>query len=92
MNWKERNKLSALCGIAPINRDSGKMRGMRCIHGGRKTVRNALYMATVAAIRHNQIIKEFYLNLKNRGKPSKVALVACMRKLLIYANSLLKNI
>lgn len=88
----ERNKLSALCGVAPINRDSGKMRGMRCIQGGRKSVRDALYMAAVSALRCNHIIHDFYLSLKNRGKPSKVAIVACMHKLLVYANSLLKFI
>lgn len=87
----ERNKISSLCGIAPVNRDSGKMRGLRFIQGGRKTVRNALYMAAVSAIRHNKVIHEFYANLKLRGKPSKVAIVACMRKLIIYANSLLRN-
>lgn len=87
----ERNKLSALCGVAPINHDSGKMRGVRCIYGGRKIVRNALYMATVSAIQHNKVIHEYYTNLKIRGKPSKVAIVACMRKLLCYANSLVKN-
>lgn len=88
----ERNKLSALCGLAPINHDSGKMRGLRCIQGGRKIVRNALYMAAVSAIRHNKVIHKYYTILKTRGKPSKVAIVACMRKLLCYANSLVKNI
>ena len=68
------------------------MRGLRCIHGGRKPVRNALYMAAVSAIQHNIVIKEHYTQLKNRGKPSKVALVACMRKLLTYANLILKNV
>lgn len=87
----ERNKIVALCGLAPINRDSGTMRGNRSIYGGRKEVRNSLYMAAVSAIRHNPVIKAFYLNLKKNGKPSKVALVACMRKILCYANSLAKN-
>ncbi len=85
----EKRKLTALCGLAPINRDSGTMKGKRTIYGGRKIVRNALYMATVNAIRCNNVIKVYYQGLKLRGKPSKVALVACMRKLLIYANSLL---
>lgn len=88
----EKNKLSALCGLAPINHDSGKMHGIRTIHGGRKVVRNALYMAAVSACTHNPVIRQHYLALKQRGKPSKVALVACMRKLLIFANSLLKNL
>ena len=88
----EKNKLSALCGLAPINHDSGNMRGLRCINGGRKIVRNALYMATVSASVHNPIIRNHYLALKARGKPSKVALVACMRKLVCYANLLMKNL
>lgn len=86
-----KRKLTALCGLAPINRDSGTMRGKRCIFGGRKTVRNALYMAAINAIRCNNVIKEYYNTLKNKGKPSKVAIVACMRKILIYADSLIKN-
>ena len=88
----EKRKLVALCGLAPINKDSGTMRGQRHIYGGRKVVRNALYMSTISAIVHNQVIKQYYLALKQRGKPAKVALVACMRKILIYANSLLKKI
>ena len=88
----ERNKISALCGVAPMNHDSGKMRGLRCIQGGRKIVRNALYMATIPAIAHNPVIHEYYARLKAKGKPSKVAIVACMRKLLCYANSMAKNI
>lgn len=88
----ERNKIAALCGVAPINHDSGKMRGMRCIQGGRKIVRNALYMAAIPAINHNHIIHEYYTKLKEEGKPSKVAIVACMRKMLCYANSLVKNL
>ena len=87
----ERNKIAALCGVAPINHDSGKMRGLRCIQGGRKTVRNALYMATIPAITYNHFIHKYYTKLKAEGKPSKVAIVACMRKLLCYANSLVKN-
>lgn len=87
----EKNKLSALCGIAPINHDSGKLYGIRSIYGGRRVVRNMLYMAAVSASAHNKVIRDYYLRLKNKGKPSKVALVACMRKLLIYANSLVKN-
>ena len=87
----ERNKIAALCGVAPINHDSGKMRGLRCIQGGRKIVRNALYMATIPAITYNHVIHEYYTKLKAEGKPSKVAIVACMRKLLCYANSLAKN-
>lgn len=91
LGFLDKRKIVSLCGLAPMNRDSGKMKGKRCIYGGRKEVRNAIYMATVNAIRCNKIIKEHYCSLKNRGKPSKVAMVACMRKLLLHTNSLIKN-
>ena len=83
----KRNEISALVGVAPINKDSGRKHGVRSIFGGRKQVRNALYMAALVSASHNQHIKEFYDRLKSKGKPSKVALVACMRKLLIHLNS-----
>jgi len=79
-------EISALVGIAPFNRDSGQMRGKRAIFGGRKDVRSSLYMATLAAIRFNPVIKRFYERLVNAGKPKKVAIVACMRKLLTILN------
>lgn len=86
-----RQKITALVGLAPMNHDSGKMRGKRAIRGGRAHVRCALYMAIFSAIRFNPIIKEIFWRLRNAGKPYKVAITACMRKLLIMANSLIKN-
>lgn len=85
-----RQQLAALVGIAPLNRDSGRMRGKRGIWGGRAHVRTALYMATLSASRHNPVIREFYERLRKTGKPPKVALVACMRKLLSILNAMLK--
>jgi transposase len=79
----------ALAGLAPFNKDSGSMRGKRMIRGGRKSVRNALYMATVSALRYNPDIKKLYERLRNKGKPVKVAMVACMRQLLITLNAML---
>lgn len=86
-----RKQISALVGIAPLNRDSGTLRGRRSIWGGRATVRAALYMAALVAIRRNPVIKAFYTRLKGAGKASKVALVACMRKLLTILNSMIKH-
>lgn len=83
---------AALAGLAPLNRDSGSFRGQRHIHGGRTLVRNALYMAALVASRHNPAIKAFYSRLVANGKPKKVAIIAAMRKLLIYLNSLIKNL
>jgi len=84
-------KLSALVGVAPFNRDSGKSRGKRSCWGGRAHVRAALYMAALTASRCNPVIREFYLRLRLAGKPAKVALVACMRKLLVILNAMVKN-
>jgi transposase len=84
-------QLAALVGVAPLNRDSGAFRGRRAVWGGRATVRAALYMGALVATRHNPQIKEFYERLLGAGKPRKVALVACMRKLLIILNAMLKN-
>lgn len=86
-----RRQIARLVGVAPLNRDSGTYRGRRKIHGGRKPVRNALYMATVAAIRCNPAIRSFYLRLRDFGKEFKVALTACMRKLLVIINSMVKH-
>lgn len=86
-----RREISALVGVAPINRDSGRMRGRRTIFGGRAGVRTALYMATLVATRFNPVIKEFYGRLLAAGKPKKVALVACMRKLLTILNAMLRK-
>jgi transposase len=86
-----RGEVAKLVGVAPINRDSGKKSGKRFIGGGRGHVRRVLYMATIVAIRHNETIKRFYQRLKAKGKESKVAIVACMRKLLTIVNLLIKN-
>ena len=77
--------------MAPFNRDSGKYRGKRRIYGGRAEVRSVLYMATLAAIRFNQTIRAFHTRLIARGKPAKVAIVACMRKILTILNVMLKT-
>jgi len=86
-----RNEAAALAGVAPFNRDSGEFSGKRSIAGGRVRVRCALYMATLAAVRHNDHLRQFYLRLISSGKPKKVALVACMRKFIIHLNSVLKK-
>jgi transposase len=86
-----RQKISALVGLAPFNHDSGKQRGKRRIFGGRTSVRSVLYLATLSAIRHNPVIKAFYERLLERGKLKKVALTACMRKLLVILNTMIKT-
>lgn len=86
-----RREISALVGVCPFNRDSGKMRGKRTIFGGRATVRAMLYMAALSARRFNPAIKSFYDRLIQAGKLHKVAIVACMRKLLTVLNAMLKN-
>lgn len=86
-----RGEVAKLVGVAPMNRDSGKKSGKRFINGGRGQVRRVLYMATIVAIRHNQTIKAFYQHLKSKGKESKVAIVACMRKFITILNLLVKN-
>ena len=86
-----RQAISALVGIAPFNDDSGKRRGTRYIRGGRADVRCALYMATLSAIKHNKPIKAMYERLTAAGKPFKLAMTACMRKLLTILNAMLKK-
>ena len=86
-----RREIAALTGVAPLANDSGKHRGKRFVWGGRADVRAVLYMATVSAIRCNDPIKAFAERLKKAGKPPKVVIVACMRKLLTIMNSMLKN-
>lgn len=86
-----RKKIAALVGVAPYNFDSGAMRGKRTIWGGRASVRSALYMATLAATHCNPVIRAHYRHLKDQGKPSKVALVACMRKLLTILNAMIHS-
>lgn len=84
-------EISKLAGMAPLNCDSGKMRGKRTTWGGRGDVRSALYMATLSAARFNPTIRTFYTRLRTAGKPPKVALVACMHKLLIIINAIIKS-
>lgn len=84
-------EIAMLAGLAPLNRDSGNSRGKRQIWGGRAAVRTTLYMATLSAIRFNPAIKAFYIRLCNAGKLKMVAIVACMRKLLVTINSMIKN-
>ena len=86
-----RKEISTLVGLAPLNRDSGQFRGKRKIWGGRPTVRAALYMPSLAAIRHNPVIRPFYQRLIAAGKPHKVALTACMHKLLIVLNAIVRE-
>jgi transposase len=86
-----RQEITALAGLAPRLYESGKWKGERHIRGGRSTVRNALYMAALSAIRFNPVIKQHYIHLRKLGKLKKVAITACMRKLLIVLNTLLKT-
>lgn len=83
--------VSSLAGLAPFNHDSGKFQGQRRIRGGRKSVRTALYMATLTAMRWNPLIKEFNKRLADKGKPFKVRLIACMRKLLTILNAMVRD-
>ena len=86
-----RQQIAALVGVAPLNRDSGTLRGRRTIWGGRAHVRAVLYMGTLVATRHNPVIAAFYQRLRAAGKIPKVALTACMRKLLTILNAMLKH-
>jgi transposase len=86
-----RKRISALVGVAPLNRDSGQFRGRRMIWGGRPTVRAALYMGTLVATRHNPAIRAFYQRLIASGKPKKLALTACMHKFLIILNGIVRD-
>jgi len=86
-----RKEVAKLVGVAPLNRDSGTLRGQRLIVGGRTSVRAALYMAALVATRHNAVIRTFYQRLLAAGKPKKLALTACMRKLLTILNAMVKT-
>jgi transposase len=86
-----RKQIAALVGVAPFNCDSGKMHGKRAIWGGRACVRNVLYMATLSATRHNPVIRAHYQHLLAAGKQKKVALIACMRKVLTILNAMLRT-
>jgi transposase len=83
--------LAALVGVAPLNRDSGTLRGRRMIWGGRAEVRSVLYMSTLSAIRCNPVIHAFYQHLRERGKPAKVAITACMHKILLILNAMVRT-
>jgi transposase len=83
--------VAALVGVAPLKRDSGTLRSRRSVGGGRADVRSALYMGTLLVARRNPVVKEFYERLLAAGKPKKVALVACMRKLLSILNAVLRQ-
>lgn len=87
----EHKQIAALVGVAPLNRDSGRRRGKRSCWGGRAKVRRVLYMAALSASRHNPTIRSFYVRLIAAGKPEKVALTACMRKLLIILNAMMRD-
>ena len=87
----DRRKAAALVGVAPVNRDSGLQRGYRAIAGGRTSVRNALFMATLVAVRRNAVLRAHYVALLARGRPKKVALVACIRRLLGILNAILRT-
>ena len=87
----DRRRIAALVGVAPIKRDSGQMRGHPTIAGGRTNVRNVLFMATLAATRWNRVIRSHYAQLVARGRPKKIALVACMRRLLGILNAILRT-
>ena len=84
-------QLVALVGLAPFNRDSGRYKGKRYIHGGRGIIRKALYMAAISSLRWNKPLANFYQRLRSRGKPAKVAITAVMRKLLLVLNSIMKR-
>ena len=86
-----RGKIAALVGVAPFNCDSGEHKGKRKIWGGRASVRSVLYMAALSSVRHNPVIKKYYNRLIAAGKPFKVAITACMRKLLVILNSMVKS-
>ena len=87
----DRRKIASLVGLAPMNRDSGTLRGRRTIMGGRSTVRSALFMSIMVAIRHKLPLQATYQRLRQAGKPPKVAIVACMRKLLTIANAIIRD-
>jgi len=86
-----RQKIAALVGVAPLNKDSGQKRGKRRVFGGRAAVRRTLYMAALSATKFNPVIRSFYEKLLRRGKEKKVALTACMRKLLVILNSMVRH-
>jgi transposase len=91
LGQRSAKQIAALVGVAPFNHDSGKWRGQRRIQGGRKELRSLLYMAAMCAVQHNSVFRDHYAQLLKRGKPRKVALVACIRKLLGILNAMLRT-
>jgi transposase len=87
----DRKKIAALVGVAPFNRDSGRWKGKRVIWGGRSNVRSVLYMSAIVAVRRNPPLRTFYQRLCSAGKTPKVALTACIRKLVVILNAMLKD-
>lgn len=87
----DRKKIASLGGLAPFNRDSGKFRGKRSVWGGRSHARKGLYMGALVGTTHNPVLRAMYLRLQEAGKPKKVALVACMRKLLVICNAMIRD-
>lgn len=87
----DRRQISSLVGVAPFNHDSGRMKGKRAIRGGRAAVRSVLYMATIAAMRFNPVIRAFSIRLKKTGKSSKTVIVACMRKMITLLNAMIRD-
>jgi transposase len=91
LETRDRKQIAARVGVAPMNRDSGRKRGYRKTKGGRPDVRRALYMATLTGIRYNPILKPQYEQLVKRGKEKKVAITACMRKMLTLLNAMMRD-
>ena len=91
LGFLNRKECASLAGVAPFNKDSGRYIGKKSIWGGRSFVRKVLYMATLSGIRHNETLSVFYNRLLSKGEPKKVAIVACMRKLITILNSMIKN-
>jgi transposase len=87
----DRKKVAALVGVAPFNNDSGRHRGKRRVKGGRPSIRKVLYMSTLSATQHNPVIRSFYQHLLSSGKDKKLAIVACMRKLLTFLNAMIRD-
>lgn len=87
----DREKIAALVGVAPFNRDSGRWKGKRAIWGGRGDVRAVLYMSAIVAVRRNPPLRAFYQRLRSAGKTPKMALTACMRKLIVTLNAVVKH-
>ena len=91
LGYISNKQASSLVGVAPINRESGRYKGQRKIQGGRHQVRTVLYMAMMSAIQSNPVFKDMYQRLVSAGKPKKVAIIACIRKMVVILNSMLRD-